>query len=142
MSVLVDASVIGSAYLADERDHRACKAYLDTLLASRRPRVLAAHTLIEAYVALTKRERAPPALAAALPRRLAGRFDTVVALAAREHLPLLDHAGASRLGGPQAYDAAIAAVARKAGVSEIATLNVAHFRGLWPSERIVDPRVV
>ena len=142
MSVLVDASVIGSAYLEDERDHTACKAYLDALLVSGRWRVLAAHTLVEAYVALTRRERTPPALAAALLRQLAGRFDTILSLTAREYLPLLDSAGAGRVAGPQAYDALIATVARRAGVREIATLNVAHFRALWPDGRLIDPRAI
>lgn len=141
MSVLVDASLIGSAYLTNERDHAACKAYLDGLLDSDERRVLAAHTLIEAYVALTKRNRTPPAIAAALVRQLAARFDAVVALTMRDHLALLADAGTRRTVGPQTYDALIAAAARKAGVQDIATLNVMHFMSLWPSEHVIDPRL-
>ena len=140
MSVLVDASVIGSAYLADERDHAYCKAYLDGLLASRRRRVIAAHTLVEAYVALTRRERTPPAVAAALLRALAGRCSAIVTVSASEHLSLLDEMATVRIVGPASYDALIAAAARKADVREIATLNVRHFAALWPVGRIVDPR--
>lgn len=130
MSVLVDASVIGSAILQDERDHLACKAYLDSLLTSRRRRVLASHTLIEAYVALTKRNRTPPRIASALIDQLATRFDSVVAATSRESLVLVRHMGRDGVVGPQSYDALIASAARKSGVREIATLNVSH---LWVS---------
>ena len=40
------------------------------------------------------------------------------------------------------YDALIASAARKSGVREIATLNMSHFRGLWPTRHIIDPRTV
>jgi predicted nucleic acid-binding protein len=142
MSVLVDASVIGSAYLSDERDHEACKCYLDDLLASRRRRVLAAHTLVETYVALTRRHRAPPQVAAALLQQLKPRFSTIISLSATDHLKLIEQLGGRAISGPRAYDGLLATAATKAGVREIATLNVRHFVELWPAARIVDPRAV
>ena len=104
--------------------------------------MLAAHTLVEAHVALTRRERTAPAAAAALLRDLVSRSTTVVTLSAADHLALLRELGERRLIGPRAYDALIAAAARKAGVREIATLNVRHFDGLWPAPGLIDPRTI
>lgn len=144
MSVLVDASVIVSALVAAERDHAACHRYLARLLNSDERVVLAAHTLVEAYAALTKPRTpaVPPQLARRQLRRIEARVGAVMALSAEAHRAVVDDAARQGLISGAIYDAAIAAVAAQADVEVIATLNVGHFRQVWPGERAVDPRTV
>jgi predicted nucleic acid-binding protein len=105
--------------------------------------VLAAHTLAEAYSVLTRMPHTPPISPKvawqAIERNLAP-FE-VVALTAEEYTQVMSDLAARGLGGGPTYDALIAAVARKAGVDLLLTLNPNHFLRVAPdlASRIQEP---
>lgn len=65
----------------------------------------------------------------------------VIALTAEEYAQVLSDLSARAIGGGPTYDVLIAAVARKAGVDLLLTLNPSHFLCVVPdlADRIQEP---
>ncbi len=105
--------------------------------------VLAAHSLTEIYSTLTRMpppNRLLPGVAwEAIERNLP--FFEIVTLTEAEVVTVLTDLSARSIGGGQVYDALIAAVARKAGIDLLLTLNTTHFRRVAPdlTDRIQEP---
>jgi predicted nucleic acid-binding protein len=105
--------------------------------------VLAAHTLAETFSVLTRMPLIPrisPAIAWEAIKRNTARY-RVMALTAREYSRVLGDLAARSIGGGPTYDALIAAVARKADVDLLLTLNPGHFQRVAPDliGRIREP---
>lgn len=82
----------------------------------------------------------PPGLAWQAIERNSAPYE-IVALTAAEYSAVLADLAARGIGGGPTYDALIAAVARKASVDLLLTLNPAHFRRVAPdlADRIREP---
>ena|SRR5437870_5686733 len=105
--------------------------------------VLAAHTLAETYSVLTRMPHTPPispAIAWQAIERNMVHFDTI-ALTEAEYIQVISDLAARGIGGGPTYDALIAAVARKAEVDLLLTLNASHFLRVAPdlADRIREP---
>jgi predicted nucleic acid-binding protein len=96
--------------------------------------ILAAHTLAEVYSVLTRMPHTPPispGMAWQAIERNRRRY-AVIALTTREYQRVLADLAARGIGGGPTYDALIAAVARKADVDLLLTLNPTHFLRVAP----------
>jgi predicted nucleic acid-binding protein len=105
--------------------------------------VLAAHTLAETYSVLTRMPHRPhisPATAWRAIERNLPHFE-VIALSVEEYRQAIQDLAALGIGGGPTYDALIAAVARKADVDLLLTLNTSHFLRVAPdlAARIQEP---
>ena len=101
---------------------------------------VSAHTLAELYAQLTRPRTFD--LTPAETRRIIRRYEralSIVALSDSDYLDLLDEAATTGVRYGLIYDLIHAHAARKGGAELIATLNVRHFKRIWPSERIVNP---
>ncbi len=139
---LLDSNIL-IAGLVQDHDHHAPSA---ALLAKHESAnyAVAAHSLAEAYVALTRQgERAP--------FRLSARQAWVAVASVRSTFPLLGLTPAQVVEvvrryaedggvGRRLYDALIGEVAVVHGIETIITWNTRHMRGLFPRLSVKTPR--
>jgi len=137
---LPDTSVLIAAFCSWHEHHEPAAGALKAMASQRRPLVLAAPVLLEAYAVLTRLpppHRLSPESAWRLIRgNLAGA--RTVALDGRGHWRLVEEVAADGVAGGRSYDALIVACAVRAGVERLLTLNRRHFEGLVPAGITVD----
>ena len=127
---LPDTSVIIAAVCTWHERHAAAASEILERLAIGQKMAVAAHALVEAYAVLTRLpppHRIAPADVHAV---LAASFITgrrIVSLDAAGTIDLLRTLAQEGIAGGQAYDAVIAACARRAKASVLLTFNAAHF---------------
>jgi predicted nucleic acid-binding protein len=122
--------------------HARAVAELQRRLASGEQMFLSAHSLAECYSVVTRLPRPfriPPRPAWEIMRGTFVNRGTLVGLAPRRYLELMDELAASGVGGGRVYDAIIAATARDANVGSVVTFNVRHFTGLVPGLGVAEP---
>ncbi len=149
MRVLLDTSVLVAALVGSHPRHELCWPYLSRCQEGSDDLVLAAHSLAELYSVLTTlpvRPRISPGTAKRLAEDNGLRprphgMAEVRALSVSEYVTVLDGAAGRSLTGGIIYDALLAKVAETAEVDRLLTLNVSHFRKVWPegAERIHEP---
>jgi len=141
MRIGVDSSVIVAAVHANHPLHLPSAHWLNRALEDHDV-IVAHHTLLESYSALTRlpaRYRLTPAEAATV---LAGTLRenvSVAAFAATMIWDMIDKMAQIPVFGGAAYDAFIVEILTAAGVDCIATYNAKEFRRLSRALRIVDP---
>jgi predicted nucleic acid-binding protein len=141
LRVLLDTSCLVAASLAWHEHHQATAGELRRRARSRDAIVVAAHSLVEAYAVLTRlptNRRIEPREAALILRESWSGVE-VVGLTAAEHWAFLQGAADARILGGQAYDAMIAACARKADVAVVLTWNEGHFARFAGPFRVARP---
>ena len=136
--ILVDGNVIVAALIDEHIHNEPSAAFIAG--AARHATIIAAHSIAESYVTMT-RQRTGFALAPAEARDVlddvAERF-TIVALSAVQTLDAVRRFSA--LGsGPRLYDYLIGATGVRFGADTIVTWNPRHFIPPFPSLRIVTP---
>lgn len=138
---LPDTSCIIAVVCGWHDRHEAVAFEVEHRLSAGERLVVAAPALVESYAVLT-RLPAPHRLAAADARDLLEanflKRSLLVALSADEYRALIRRAPEGGVAGGQAYDATIAACARKARVAAVLTLNARHF----PEALVGDIRVI
>jgi predicted nucleic acid-binding protein len=142
LAFLPDTSCMIAAVCSWHEHHEAAANEIDSRIAGRAKRMIAAPALIEAYAVLT---RLPP------PHRLSSqttlillesnflKLGTVIALNAKSYQALLLAAPKNNVAGGRAYDAVIGACAELAEVSTVLTFNATDFAALGHDYDIVVP---
>lgn len=131
MRVLLDTNCLVAAVLPQHEHHVATLSELSRRRAAGHEFLMAAPALFEAYAVLTRLpppHRLAPADAASVLDRNWGESETL-ALTGVESWRLMRQLAAAGIAGGRAYDAAIAACAKKGKADEILTWNVRHFAG-------------
>lgn len=132
-ALALDTSVVVPALLAWHEHHARALALVRAALGGDEPLVLPVAVLVESFAVMTRLPapwRLSPVDAHAL---LSGAFRSrahVVGLDGAEGWDVLDAALGAGIAGGTTYDAQIAACARKAGASRIATFNRRDFARL------------
>jgi predicted nucleic acid-binding protein len=127
--ILLDTSCLVATVLAWHEHHGVTVEELRRRSRRGETWVVAAHSLVEAYSVLTRlpaNRRLAAGEALAVLRANWSETETI-SLNSQEHWAFLQTASDSRIMGGQAYDALLAACARKAGVHVLLTWNEAHF---------------
>jgi predicted nucleic acid-binding protein len=140
---LTDSSYLVALIDADHPKHQRVLRWQRRILRGEWQGVLAAHALAETYSVLTRIPHTPPISPEIAWQAIASNLAhfEVIALTAEEYRGVRSDLAARGIGGGLTYDALIAAVARKAGVDLLLTLNPEHFRRVAPdlAERIREP---
>ena len=144
MTVLFDTNVWIAALRPAHAEHARCAAWHARLKAGTFDGVLPAHGLAELYNNLTKLRLPVPVPPLPAKRLIAAEvlpFVRVVALDDTDYLKLIDDAAAAGLAGSIIYDALLCAAGAKAGADRLVTLNLRHFRRVWPGPpaAVVEP---
>lgn len=135
MKALFDTSVLTAAMVSGHRAHSRCRPWLARARSGELEGFVAAHVLAELYAALTSLPLQPPIAASTARRMVRDNVESaiqVVALSRRNYSRVLDDMAAGDLRGPSIYDALCVRAAKEAQVDRLLTLEVAHFRRLWP----------
>jgi predicted nucleic acid-binding protein len=145
MKVLLDSSTLIAGMLPDHIDHVHAYPWLTHGKSRAFEFFVSGHSLAEVYSVLTRLPRTPrisPADALQMLRENVTSCAKIVALADNDYVSLVEDLAQRGVIGGAVYDAVIAKVAELAQVDRVVTLNVAHFRQVWPSgaDRIVSPK--
>jgi predicted nucleic acid-binding protein len=134
MKRFLDASVLVESCLAQSAKF----TQADRLVGDKHS-VTSAHALAEAYATLSgdARLKIRPADAAQMVEALAEQL-TVVGFDVGQYRHLIASAPGKGVRGGSIYDALHAETARKAGCTEIHTLNVSHFKYVAPDLKVVS----
>ena len=135
MKVLFDTSVLVAATVAAHPAHARASAWLRKAKTGDVGFVVAAHTLAELFAVLTRLPTTPPispeAACRLVDENVASRAE-IVALAADDYRALHSRWADLGVAGGAVYDGLIARAAERAKADRLLTLNVAHFRHVWP----------
>ncbi len=129
----LDSSVIIAALLSWHEHHEVALPVVQAALDEPDGPIVPLPALIESYSVLTRLpppSRLAPADAHTLLDRTFRRRARIVALDGGEGWTLVDDLAGDAIAGGTAYDAHIAACARKAGAERLATFNERHFARL------------
>ncbi len=135
MRVLFDTSVLVAAMVTSHPSHPQAAPWLRRAKTGDEEFFVAAHTLAELYAVLTRLPTAPrisPAVALRLVEENVASRATVVALDASEYRRLLGRWAELGVAGGAVYDGLVARVAEKIRAERLLTLNLSHFRRVWP----------
>ncbi len=130
---LTDASCMVAALCSWHVFHGRARQEIERRLARGESMVSAGHAVIETYAVLTRLpppHRLGPADAQALVTTSFVEGITMTGSDARTYRQLLDRMPSAGIAGGRAYDALIAACARKAGAGVLLTFNARHFEDL------------
>lgn len=141
--VLTESSCLVALIVASHPAHARVLPWQRRIVRGEIQGVLAAHTMAETFSVLTRMPHVPrisPRTAWEAVQRNIARYE-VIALTAEEYAAVLSDLAARAIGGGPTYDALIAAVARKAQVDVLLTLNPRHFQRVAPdlADRIQEP---
>ncbi len=139
--ILIDTNVVVAAVYDLHLHHDEAVRLVDAQ--SRPQMLLAAHSLAEAYVTLTKRDAATPVGWSGPDTRvtLAGFRDavTIVALTPAQTIESIDRFADIGLGA-RLYDYLIGLTGVLYGAKAIVTFNTGHMRTLFPQVAVQTPR--
>ena len=144
MKLLFDTSVFVSALITSHPRHEIAYPWLERAKVRDFELVASSHSLAELYSILStypSRPRFSPAECRSAIRENVETVATIVPLSASDYAVVLDEAASRGFSGGIVFDALIVRAARKAQVDRILTLNVNHFRRVWPegADRIGAP---
>jgi predicted nucleic acid-binding protein len=128
-----DTSCIVAAVCSWHEHHGRAAGAIEERLSRKRPMLIAAHSLIEAYSVLTRLpapHRVSPSDALTLIEANFMRGVKIVALPAKSYVALLRKAPQDGVSGGRTYDALIAACARRAKAETLLTFNQGDFASL------------
>lgn len=135
MRVFFDTSVLVAAMVEAHPAHSRAAPWLRRAKTGEIEFFIAAHTLAELYAVLTRLPTAPrvsPAAAQRLVDENVASRSQIVALEVADYRALLGRLAKLELAGGAVYDGLIALAAEKAGANRLLTLNLEHFRRVWP----------
>jgi predicted nucleic acid-binding protein len=135
VKVLFDTSVLVAAMVAAHPAHARASAWLRKAKTGEVGFLVAAHTLAELFAVLTRLPTAPrisPEAACRLVEENVASRAEVFALDAADYRLLLSRWAGLGVAGGAVYDGLIAKAAERAQADRLLTLNVDHFRRVWP----------
>lgn len=135
MKVFFDTSTLVAALIESHESHEQALPWLDRALGNDIEAFVAAHSLAELFATLTRiptRPRIAPGLALRILRENVLSAFQPVALSAEECVRTLKKMADLDCSGGVVYDGLIAAAAASVGIHRFLTLNVVHFRRVWP----------
>ncbi len=135
MKVFFDTSTLVAALIESHETHEQAFPWLDRALAGEIEAFVAAHSLAELFATLTRiptRPRISPGLALRMLRENVLSAFRPIALTAEDFVLTLEKLADLDCSGGVVYDGLIAAAAARVGVNRFLTLNVSHFRRVWP----------
>ena len=141
MKILFDTSIILAALVENHPMHGRALPWFQQAKAKEFDLVIASHTLAELYAVLSTlpiRPRISPAIAWRLIHENIDDLAAIISLSPAEYSSTIKKMSDLGLAGGIIYDALIAKVAQKAKVERLLTLNIEHFRRVWPgAEKIL-----
>ncbi|NOY44298.1 MAG: type II toxin-antitoxin system VapC family toxin [Deltaproteobacteria bacterium] len=135
MKVLFDTSVLVAAMVAAHPAHHRAAPWLRRAKGGDLGFLVAVHTLAELYAVLTRLPTTPrisPAAALRLVEENIASRATIITFDAADYRSLLRRLADLAVAGGAVYDGLIARAAEKAAAERLLTLNVEHFRRVWP----------
>lgn len=135
MKTLFDTSVIVAALVESHPLHQRAFPWLKQAKAKEFDLVVAGHTMAELYAVLSTlpiKPKISPAVAWKLIHENIEAIGKIVLLTPAEYTSAIKQLSELGLAGGVTYDALIAKVAKKTKVERLLTLNVDHFRRVWP----------
>ncbi len=144
MTVFCDTSVLVAACIRQHPHHDRARPVLESIVAGKVDGVMSAHSVAEAFSALTSLPIMPrilPSEAREIVARNFQRHFQIVALTTGMYAGAINACVARGLGGGKVYDALLVECARASGADRIYTFNLADFRRLAPdlTDRISAP---
>ena len=136
MKILFDTSIIVAALIESHPMHERSFPWLKQAKAREFDLIVASHTLAELYAVLSTlplKPRITPAVAWRLVHENLESTARVVSLTPTEYRSTIKSISELGLAGGIIYDALIAKVAQKSTVERLLTLNIEHFKRVWPS---------
>ena len=135
MKTLFDTSVIIAALVESHPMHDRAFPWLRQAKANEFEFVVAGHTLAELYAVLSTlpiKPRISPLVAQKLIHENIEVSANIVSLTSLEYSTTIKRLSELGLVGGIVYDALIAKVAEKSKVERLLTLNIKHFKRVWP----------
>jgi predicted nucleic acid-binding protein len=144
MRTLFDTSVIIAALIESHPMHDRAFPWLKQAREKQLEMIVASHTLAELYAVLNTlplKPRISSSVAWRLVKENIESFGKVISLTTAEYSSTIKRLSDMGLTGGIIYDALIARVAQKAKVERLLTLNIDHFRRVWPNggDKIIVP---
>lgn len=144
MTVFCDTSVLVAACLRSHPHYGRARPVLEAVAGGQERGVISAHSLAEAFSALTSVPLVPrilPAQAREIVSTNIQRHFKTIAITPEMYDRAIEVCAARGLGGGKVYDALLIECAREAHADRIFTFNLGDFRKLAPdlAERIVAP---
>ncbi len=140
MKTLFDTSVIVAALVESHPLHQRTFPWLKQAKAKEFELVVASHTMAELYAVLSTlpiKPKISPAVVWKLIHENIEAIGKIVSLTPAEYTFTIKQLSELGLAGGVTYDALIAKVAKKTKVERLLTLNVDHFRRVWPEGKKV-----
>lgn len=135
MRTLFDTSMIVAALVEPHPMHRRALPWFRQAKAKEFDLVIASHSLAELYAVLSTLPIKPRISASVAWRLIHENIEAVakiVSLTPAEYSSTVKHISELGLSGSIIYDALIAKVAQKSKVERLFTLNIEHFKRVWP----------
>ncbi|MBE9545976.1 MAG: PIN domain-containing protein [Proteobacteria bacterium] len=135
MKILFDTSIIVAALVESHPVHKRAFSWFKQAKAKEFDLVVASHTLTELYAVLSTLPIKPRISSAVAWRLIHENIETmarIVSLSPAEYSSTIKRMSELGLAGGIIYDALIAKVAQKSKVERLLTLNIEHFRLVWP----------
>jgi len=135
MSVFCDTSVLVAACIRSHPHHERARPVLESVAGGEAIGVISAHSLAEAFSALTSVPVMPrilPSEARDIVARNFQRHFQLIAVVPEMYARAIETCVGRGLGGGKVYDALLIECARASNADRILTFNVADFRRLAP----------
>ena len=135
MKTLFDTSLIVAALVDAHPMHERAFPWVKRSKAKEFELIVAGHTLAELYAVLSTlpiKPRISPSVTWRLIHENIESTAKIVSLTPTEYVSIIKRMSNSGMVGGTIYDALIAKVAQKSRVERLITLNIEHFKRVWP----------
>lgn len=144
MKILFDTSVIIAGLIESHPMHEKSFPWLKQAKAKEFELVVASHTIAELYAVLSTlpiKPRISPAVTWKLIHENIEAITKIVSLTPAEYISTIKEISELGLAGGITYDALIVKVAQKSKVERLLTINIDHFKRVWPEGKkvIIEP---
>ena len=144
MKVFCDTSVLVAACVRQHPHHERARPVLESVAVGKVAGLMSAHSVAEAFSALTSMPMMPrilPSEARDIVARNFQRYFELIAVAPEMYARAIETCVGRGLGGGKVYDALLIECARVSDADRIYTFNLADFRRLAPdlADRISAP---
>lgn len=144
MKILFDTSVLIAALVESHPLHGRAFPWIRRAKEKKLELIVASHTLAELYAVLSTlplKPRISPSVAWRLVKDNIISNSKIISLTPTEYGLTIKSLSEAGLIGGVTYDALIAKVAQKAKVKKLLTLNIDHFKKVWPEgeNKIISP---